>query len=86
MKVTRRFKAVCYSVWNVGFFLLSAIWFIEGAPVRGDLDSYLRRSLINYLASAGCMNFVFWLLFRVNDKGNRERQVAPVEKGKPPGV
>jgi hypothetical protein len=86
MKVTRRLKTVCYSVWNVSWFLLSAIWFIEGAPVRGDLDSYLRRSLINYLASAGCMNFLFWYLFRANDKKNHEIQVAPVEKGKPPSA
>jgi hypothetical protein len=86
MKVTRRFKAVIYSGWNVGWFLLSAIWFIEGAPARGDLDGYLRRSLIIYLASAGCMNLAFWSGFRESDKRNLEKQDALAKKGNPPSA
>jgi len=85
MKVTKRLKVFVYVGYNVAWFLLSAIWFIEDAPIHGDLDSYLRRRLLLYLAEAGSMTFVFWYLFRTSERSKPETHAGPVEKKRNPG-
>jgi hypothetical protein len=86
MKVTRRLKALVYAGWNVGWFILSATRFIDGAPAHPDLDRYLRVSLICYLASAGVMNFLFWYLFRMRDKSDSGTAVKASGEIKPPSA
>jgi hypothetical protein len=85
MKVTRKLKVFVLGGYNVAWFLLSAIWFIEDAPVHGDLDSYLRRRLLLYLAEAGSMTLVFWYLLRTGERSNRQTQTGAVEKTKNSG-